>query len=612
MLNNINSTREKINILIYGVKDKTLQAFRSLSLVVSLSAIVLILYYYGFPLEEETDKLIFKLIEISFGFYILHYGVRLFFDFHPREFIKQNLLEGIIMAILCIEGIANNLFDVVLLEQIFIAAGFEKLTDFSTVFIQIYLLVVALLDFSRRSGFHSNRIRLHPSTVFILIFILLISIGTCLLLLPEMTVVEGSMGFLDAVFTSASASCVTGLIVHDTATFFTLKGQVVLLVLIKLGGINIISFATFTALFSKFGFGVRHHEIIQDFVNRDSLLSSKGMFGKLVVASILIELIGATLVFFTWSPEMQFASVEEKVFHSVFHSVSAFNNAGFSTFTDGLSNAALSGSFIMHIVLGCIIFIGALGVSTVIELFSIQDLRKRLEFPWKKLSVSSKINLYMALILVFGGAIIFFFLERENTLEGANIIEQIITSFFSSVTTRTAGFNTIDFAALSLPAVLLVLILMFIGAASGSTGGGIKTSTFFIILSSTISTITGRHRIEFARRTIPNELLNKALSVVVYAAGIIFLSTFALTITESEALANGSYTFIELFFEEVSAFSTVGLSMGVTSNLSDAGKIIIIISMFVGRIGTLTMAYAFTKNLSTLKYTYPEANLLVG
>ncbi len=611
-MHKINLLREKINILIYGVKDKTLQVFRSLSLIVSLCAIGLILYYYGFPLDKETDALIFNLIEITFGFYILHYAVRLFFDFHPKEFIRNNLLEGIIMAILCIEGIANNLFDVVLLEQFFLAAGFEKLTDFSTVVIQIYLLIVALLDVSRRSGFSSQNVKLHPSTVFILIFIILISVGTCLLLLPEMTVEEGSMGFLDAVFTSASASCVTGLIVHDTATFFTYKGQVVLLLLIKLGGINIISFATFTALFAKFGFGVRHHEIIQDFVNRDSLLSSKGMFGKLVIASIIIELIGATLVFFTWNPELHFATVEEKIFHSIFHSVSAFNNAGFSTFTDGLANPMLQESFILHIILGVIIFIGALGVGTVIELFSIQDLRKRLEYPWKKLSLSSKVNLYMALALVFGGAVIFFLLEKNNTLAGGNSLEQIITSFFSSVTTRTAGFNTIDFGDLGFPALLLVLMLMFIGAASGSTGGGIKTSTFFIVVASTISTITGRHTIEFARRSIPNELLNKALSVVVYAAGVIFISTFALTITEGADLASGNITFMQLFFEEVSAFSTVGLSMGITSGLSDAGKIIIIVSMFVGRIGTLTMAYAFTKNLSTLKYNYPEANLMVG
>ncbi|MGB0166313.1 MAG: TrkH family potassium uptake protein [Luteibaculum sp.] len=612
MAKSIDAIRERINILIYGVKEDTLKVFRGLSLVVSISAIGLITYYYGFPLDKETDRLIFRLIECTFGFYIFHYALRLFFDFHPKQFIKSNWLEGGIMLILCIEGIAKNLFDVVLLEQIFVSIGFSNFADFSTVFVQVYLLAVALIELFRRTGFSNNRIKLHPSTVFIFIFIFLITAGAGLLMLPEMTRNPGSMNLLDATFTSASAACVTGLVVHDTALFFTYKGQFVLMLLIKLGGINIISFAAFTSLFSKLGFGVRHHEVIEDFMSKDSLLSSKGLFGKLVLATVTIEAIGALFIFFTWDPGVPFISLEDKIFHSVFHSISAFNNAGFSTFEAGLFHPALQGSYMVHVIIGVIIFIGGLGVPTVLDMFSIQELRKRLEYPWKMLSVSSKINLYMSITLLLIGAFAFFMLEQKNTLEGQTFVEQLVTSFFSSVTTRTAGFNTIDFNSLTLPAVMLVLTLMFIGAAPASTGGGIKTSTFFILISSTAATITGRHTIEFSKRTLPNELLNKALSVTLYAAGFIFVSTFVLAITESQALSAGIVNFKQLFFEVVSAFSTVGLSMGMTPNLTEAGKTIIIINMFVGRIGTLTIAYAFTKNLSTLKYRYPEANILVG
>ncbi len=608
----LNALRERINILIYGVKEETLRLFRALSLVVSLCAVGLITYYYGFPLDTATDQLIFKLIEVTFGFYIFHYLIRLFFDFHPKAFLKENWLEGIIMLLLVVEGISKNVFGVILLEKIFEGMGMRNITDVSTVFVQVYLLSAALVELSRSTKFNRNRTKLHPSVIFIFVFLFLISVGTCLLLLPEMTVQEGSMDFLDALFTAASASCVTGLAIYDTAEFFTYKGQFVLMLLIKLGGVNIISFATFTALFSKLGFGVKQHEVIEDFMSKDSLLSSKGLFGKLIIATLLIEAAGAVFIYLTWNSDIEFQSNGDKIFHSVFHSISAFNNAGFSTFTSGMYNPQFRVSYLVHIITGILVFVGTIGVTTILELFSVRELRKRLEFPWKRLSVSSKINLYMGFILLIAGAAIFMWLEKDNTLAGQNTIERIITSFFSSVTTRSAGFNTIDFNQLTLPALILVLTLMFIGAAPASTGGGIKTSTFFILLSSTVATITGRHTIEFSKRTIPTELVNKALSVVLYASGMILISTFFLTITEADALAAKEVTFAQLFFEEVSAFSTVGLSMGMTPHLTEAGKTIIIINMFIGRIGTLTVAYIFTKNLSTLKYRYPEAHILVG
>merc|ERR1711974_232261 len=180
------------------------------------------------------------------------------------------------------------------------------------------------------------------------------------------------------------------------------------------------------------------------------------------------------------------------------------------------------------------------------------------------------------------------------------------------VTTRTAGFNTVDFAQFSAPTLLIIIVLMFIGASSSSTGGGIKTSTFFLIVSSTYATITGRPTIEFNRKTIPNDLVNKAYSVLIYSLILVMFSTFLLCITESENLDNGMFTIMDLLFEEISAFSTVGLSLGVTPTLSMEGKWIIIVSMFIGRIGTLTVAYVLTKNLSNLKYKYPDAHLMVG
>lgn len=612
MLEKIDRLREHINIALYGSKNTVLRSFRILSLLVSIGALSLITYYIGFPVDKPTEDFLFGLIECSFAFYILHYTVRYVYDYHPITFLKSNWFEGIIVLLLLVEGISNNIFNVFLFESIFQNLGFENFSDISTAFVQVYLLAAALQDLGRRAGLGVSSVKLHPSFIFISIFVLIISVGTALLMLPEMTTINGSMDFLNALFTSTSATCVTGLILEDTATFFTFKGHFVIMMLIKLGGLNIIAFASFMALFSRFGFGVKHHEILEDFVNRESMLSSKGMFGKIVMLSLAIEVIATIGIFFSWGQNVHFDTLGDRIFHSVFHSISAFNNAGFSTFSSGLNNSLIRYDFLLHIFIGITIFFGSMGMTTLLEIFNIKFLRDRLRYPWKQISVSSRVNVFMALILTFGGAILFGILEIGNTLKDSNAIETGVTALFSSVTTRTAGFNTIDFSQLTLPSIILVLMLMFIGASSSSTGGGIKTSTFFLIMVSTVSVITGRKTIELGKRSIPFESANKAYAIVIYSAGLILISTFLLSITESESLESGLFGLTELFFEEVSAFSTVGLSLGVTPNLTLGGKIIIIVSMFVGRIGTLTFAYLLGRNLASINYKYPDAHILVG
>ena len=610
-MNNIDRIREQINIILYSSKTQVLGAFRALGLLVSLSAFGIIIYYFGFPLTPSEEKFLFNLIEISFGFYILHFWVRVVYDFHPREFFRNNWFEAIIIIILTLEGISQNLFGVLIVQEISGWFGMPGFTNFSTVFVQVYLLLVALVDISRKTAFDPGRIRVHPSYIFISTFLIIILMGTGLLLLPEMTTSSANISFLDALFTSTSATCVTGLIVHDTATFFTFKGQFVIMMLIKLGGLNIIAFGTFMALFHRFGFGVKHHEVIEDFVNRDSLLSSKGMVGKIVVISLVIELLGALFMFVVWSPEVEFESFGDRLFHATFHSISSFNNAGFSTFTSGFYHPILNQSYLLHIISGMLIFLGSLGFTTLLELFEVKRMRERLRYPWKQLSTGSKMSLYTSAGLVIAGALGYYVLEYNNTMAGDQSVERVISSFYNSLN-RTAGFNTIDFNQITLPAVMLTLLLMFIGASPSSTGGGIKTTSFFLITASTFATITGRKNIEFNRRTIPNELVNKAYSVLLYSSFMIFLSTFILSISEAEVLEQTDFTIVELLFEEVSAFATTGLSMGFTPYLTEVGKWVVILSMFIGRIGTLTVAYALTRNLSNLRYKYPDAHVMVG
>jgi trk system potassium uptake protein len=541
----------------------------------------------------------------------LHYIVRLLYDFEPKEFLKQTWFEGIMMAILVIDFFGYNLFGKLLIQTFFEELGFQSYRDISTVFIQSYLLIIVGVEIGKSSTLIPI-IKIHPANLFILSFLLIISMGTFLLMLPEMTVKAGSMSFMEALFTSTSATCVTGLTIVDTATFFTYKGQAIILLLIKLGGLNIVAFGSFIALAAKFGVGVKHHSVIEGFINKESIFSSHSMFGKIIAWSIAVEVIGATIIYFLWDVNVPFINIEQKVFYSFFHSVSAFNNAGFSVFTDGLFNDYVRHNFLVHIVIAALVFFGSLGFTSLFDLFTVKKLRQRLKYPWKHIEFSTKISLYFSIGLVLIGAILFFVLEKNNTLHGQNTFEAMITSLFQSITTRTAGFNTIDIGSMTVPTLFVFLTLMFIGASSSSTGGGIKTSTFALLFASTVSAIKDNRNIELFKRTIPTSMIKKAFAILIFYLLLNLLGVFLLSITETEILHNPNYSVMNLLFEQVSAMGTVGLSTGITSHLSETGRVIIIFSMFIGRVGTLTLAYALGNDLLSRNYKYPEGYTMVG
>ena len=246
------------------------------------------------------------------------------------------------------------------------------------------------------------------------------------------------------------------------------------------------------------------------------------------------------------------------------------------------------------------------GMMMLEDMFGIYNIRKRRELKWKKLIVQSRVVLNTSFILIAAGAIIFLIIEHNNSLNGYSIAGRIVTSVFQSVTCRTAGFNTIDFTHLSQPVLIFMMLLMYIGASPGSTGGGIKTTTFAIIIRSAWNTIRGRKSLELQKHTVSNETINKAYSIALFSLSLIFISTFFLSITD------GDKEFIKLLFEEISAFGTVGLSTGITPFLSDPGKVILILTMFIGRIGTLTLALALTNRVAYTKYRYSEINIMVG
>lgn len=609
------SFRENTNLWLYDNRDKFLRVGKYLNIFVSLSALLILVFYYGFKHSAEREEQLFRMLEVAFGFYIFHYLVRLIVDFRPREFLKQTWFEGVLMFILLVEGISYNLNDNLLLERIFTRSAIDDIADLSTVFIQLYIVTVVFVELFRSRDM-LPRIRVNPATIFISSFSAIIMIGTGLLMLPEMTSMPGSMNFLDAFFTSTSATCVTGLMVEDTVTFFTFKGQVVLLILIKVGGLNIIAFGSFLALAARFGLGVKQHDVVEDFVNRDSFVSGQSMLGRVVLWSVAMELLGALGMFFFWDESLDqtvFSGVGDKVFYSLFHSVSAFNNAGISLFTDGLANEAIANNYFIHWMVTILVFFGALGMIAIFDMFSLQSLRDRMKHPWKQIRFATKIALYFSLILIVVGVVSYYFLEWNNTLgQHDSAFGKFTTAVFQSVT-RTSGFNTVDIGSVGMPMLFILVVLMFIGSSSSSTGGGIKTSTFAIIYADVVSTIRGKANAELFKRSISAVLKSRAYSVLLFFITLDVVGVFILTISEDHILAMEGRDFMDLVFEEVSALGTVGLSTGITPSLSAVGKLVIIFSMFVGRVGTLTVAFAVTgSGVASKNYKYPEGHTMVG
>ena len=295
-----------------------------------------------------------------------------------------------------------------------------------------------------------------------------------------------------------------------------------------------------------------------------------------------------------------------KIFFSIFHAISAFCNAGFSLFTDNLMEAGIADKYILHFAFAVIIFFGSLGFPAMRDMFEVKNLKARLRMPWKKWKLSTQIAFYSSITLIIFGGVLFYFLERDGVLKGVDTFPAVVTAIFQSVVTRTAGFNSIDIGALGIPMLIIFIFLMFIGASSGSTGGGIKTSTFVVIFTAMWGIIRGKKLISFGRRTISHELIYKAFAIFVFSASFIFICTFILTLIEPQI------PIMNILFEEVSAFATVGLSTGITAQLSDASKIVLIISMFVGRVGILTLAFALSSEVGTNAYKYPNSHIMIG
>ncbi len=380
------------------------------------------------------------------------------------------------------------------------------------------------------------------------------------------------------------------------------------MVLMQLGGMSILSFATFFISFLSHSYtGLRYQYMVKDMLSTNRVADSFSFLRELIVVTLVIEGVGALMLYMYWRTTGLFVDDGETILYSIFHAISAYNNAGFSLWPESLMSSDVVNSHFPQMIIMILVFAGGIGYVVIRDFFDPRVIRERKKKRWMKLTDGTQIALITSFAIIIAGTIIFYFLEANNTLVGkGNPFDKVFASLFQVVAGRTAGFNIVDINAISIPAILLFIVIIFIGASPGSTGGGIKTTTFFVILKSISATIKGKSKIEFRKKTIPFSIVDKAYSIVVMSLVFIISSTFLLAIIDPEIPLKN------LMFEATSAFTTCGLSTGCIADFSVAGKLVLTLNMYIGRIGTLTFAYALSKRVKETRHEYPETSFMVG
>ena len=443
---------------------------------------------------------------------------------------------------------------------------------------------------------------LSPTRIFALSFAAVILAGGILLWFP-LAATKDHLRFVDALFTSTSAVCVTGLVVIDVGKDLTTLGQVITIFLFQIGGLGIITFSTVFFVLMGRGISFKGREIVQStFLHtprRDFIAIAK----MVLWFTFAIESIGTVLLFVRFSMDFPPGTA---LYHAVYNAISAFNNCGYSLFSDNLMG--YRGDIIVNLTIMGLIVHGGLGFIVQYEVFSwLKGIQKRL-------SVHAKIVLITTTILILSGAFLFYLFERNHIIKDAPVLTKILASFFQSVTPRTAGFNTVDIGALTNATLLLMLVLMFIGASPGSTGGGVKTTSAALLVMLMWNRLKGNLDLNIFNRTVPREIVSRSISIIFASVFSIAIVTSVLLIAGGERLppTESRHFFVEYLFDTVSAFGTVGLSMGVTPKLNDLQKYALILMMFAGRVSPLTLAFSLSRSTGGRSITYAEEGVMVG
>lgn len=586
----------------YPIK-KTLKIAGKVTFTIAVIAFFLAIFELGFAYERTWEKVVF-----------LFFGLTIFIGFLSillRIISKSNTYgtKGLVL-----DWIFILILLAVLIQNISVWTQTGSLLEWHNPWTYLGLFIV----FFREIYNINFRIRyksFNPAMIFIVSFLVTIFIGSFLLMLPNATT-HGNLTYVDALFTSTSAVCVTGLSVQDTGTFFTRFGQVIIMLLIQIGGLGIMTFANYFSRFFTGQSSLESQVFISETTAVEKFNDAFSTLRNIILVTFGIESIGATYIFFNIDKTIipQFG---ERVFFSVFHAVSSFCNAGFSTLSNSLYDPTFRYNYPVVLAVAFLIIFGGLGFPIIFN--SLQFFRYKIKGFFKKiyqkrtdihktwiLNLNTKIILTTTTSLLVLGTVFFFIFEYNNTLaEHKTLFGKIATSFFGAVTPRTAGFNQVDISRMLLPTTLMTMLLMWIGASPASTGGGIKTSTFALASANIVNLIRGK-RTNIFNREVSQISMDRAFAIIILSFFVIGVSSFAI------AMIDPAIRLFNIVYEVVSAYGTVGLSRGVTASFSDASKLILIVTMFLGRVTMLTFLTAFFKKASGMYFRYPKEDILIN
>jgi trk system potassium uptake protein TrkH len=565
--------------------------------IIVLSSIV---FDFGYDYAENfTTPHVSGLIILSV--FLLIFNVFKFYNFKQKKTKNVALVNVIIITVLLLISAIVSLSNIGY-DYHYILQKIKPIFEGGLILYFLLRLLVLVR--------HIYDVYFNPAIVFVGSFVILALAGAFVLMLPSATV--NGISFTNALFTSVSAVCVTGLAVVDTSSAFTMVGQSIILVLIQLGGIGILTFTSFFAFFFRGSSSFKEGLNTKDFLAHEGLKDIYRVALNVVVFTIVIEIIGALFIYFSIANNL---SVDNILFFSVFHSISAFCNAGFSIFSAGLFDNSIRFNYIFQWIIMILIVLGGLGhhiifnfykylKTYVIELFRKKFIHKRVPI----ITLNSKIVIYTTFILLFVGWVFLFVSEYNHTLLDHNtLFGKLTNSAFGSVTPRTAGFNVVDYSTMTVPSLLFVIFLMWIGASPASTGGGIKTSTFALATLNIFAIARGKSRIEIFGRRFSSESTSRAFAILSISLIVIGLAIMALLIFEPK-----DTPLLSVVFECFSAFSTVGLSLNFTPTLSDSSKYVLIAVMFIGRIGMLNLMIGLMRQINHQFYELPKENILIN
>lgn len=588
-----------------SIRSIVLRAVNWLIPLLCLLAGAITIYDLGFNSFDENDLQLATVLRTLLLFVFLCMLARFIGEcFLPKKW-KTRLFQVLLLFLLWYLYSSISMYNITLMPERSNRFIFNKVLLYSSVIFFMVTESSHLISFAYRKNFN-------PALLFVLSFILLILIGTGLLMLPKAT--NGGIELTDALFTASSAVCVTGLTVVDTATHFSTFGHIILLLLIQIGGLGVMTFAGLLGYALSGDFSFQGQLALKDMISNDKLSTVLKTVTRILLVTLLFEASGAFLIYLSLDDGL-FTRQLDKIFFAVFHSVSAFCNAGFSTYSAGLYEIPIRFNYNLHLVVAFLIILGGMGFPIVFNVYRyfvtklsniilyLRGISRKDHIP-RLMNINTRLALVMSAILLVLGTVSFYFFEKGGSLqEHTSSWGKFVSSFMGSVSPRTAGVNTVDLSTLRLPTIMIYLLLMWIGASPGSTGGGIKTTTAAVAILNMMSTIRGKNRTEYFKTEISQASISRAFAIMMISLLVIGTAIFLLSIYDGH---NG---LIKLSFEVFSAFSTVGLTMGLTPHLTDFSKLVLVVTMFIGRVGALTLFIALVKQKKDLFYRYPSEEI---